>query len=313
MVAFLKKYNPISVSIYLLLRLLKKIRGFHKSYRIYIPDFKSKRDLLLWRLSVLNPLINYDVNFRKKIHSEVPIDVFIPVSVKDIHHLTQVIDGINKFVKHPINKIFVAANPEQSILNICDSLKLSFIDEKMVLGYDKTTIKYLVNGVDRSGWLFQQLLKLGADKVVEMDNFLIIDADTIFVKPKVFFHNRKVILDHSTERHMPYHITYKKILHNNTTSLLSFITHYMMFNKEFLNNLKTKIEIIHKKSWDQAILDNVDYNDESGFSEYELYGNYLLNSEKTKIKREYCFNATSFKEANNSFTKTVSVHSYLQI
>jgi len=313
LVTFFKKYNPISVIIYLLLWLLKKTRGFHENYRIYTPNFNSKRDLLLWRLSVLNPLINYDINFRKKIHSEVRIDVFIPVSIKDINHLTQVINGINKFVKHPINKIFVVANPEQSIVNICNSLKVSFIDERTVLGYDKTTIKYIVNGVDRSGWVFQQLLKLGADKVVEMDNFLIIDADTIFVKPKVFFHNRKVILDHSTERHMPYHITYKKIFHKETTSLLSFITHYMMFNKEFLNNMKTKIEIIHKKSWDQTILENVDYNDESGFSEYELYGNYLLNSEKTKIKREYCFNATSFEEANNSFTKTVSFHSYLQI
>src|SRR3712207_9589693 len=44
---------------------------------------------------------------------------------------------------------------------------------------------FLYDGIDRSGWIFQQLLKLNFHKISTCDNYLVIDADTLFVKDTV--------------------------------------------------------------------------------------------------------------------------------
>lgn len=290
---------------------LRKIRGFESGFEIYCPNFFNKRELLLWRLKVINPLFNKDTNFRKDIYDETPLEIVIPISLKDIFLLNEVSLNALKFIKHPIKKIYVIGEANRQIIDVCEKLGLAFIDETLVLGYNKSRIDYVVDCNDRSGWLFQQLLKLGADKIVETENFLVLDADTIFVKPKVFFYKGKLILDQSEERHEVYHKVYQKLLKRATSNLLSFVTHNMVFNKKHLCALKLEIERIHSKPWDKAIIDCVDYDDASGFSEYELYGNFLFNIIPDQLKREFWFNTTSTVQPYPFYIKTVSLHSYL--
>lgn len=290
---------------------IRNIRGFDPSFEVYCPDIFNKKGMLLWRLKVLYPLLNIDVNFRKEICNDIPLDIYIPISLKDLISLEKVILNAKKYIKHPINEIYVVAAPESKIIQACNNQDVTFVDEKIVLGYDKNSLNYKVNDTNRAGWLFQQLLKLGADKIVKTENFLILDADTIFIKPKVFFFKGKLILDQSEERHEVYHNVYQELLKRPTSNLLSFITHYMIFNKEHLRSLKMEIESIHKKKWDQAIISCVNYNELSGFSEYELYGNYLSEIRPNKFKREYWFNTTAVMEIYPTYIKTVSFHSYL--
>ncbi|WP_158992234.1 FkbM family methyltransferase [Mucilaginibacter sp. L196] len=304
-------FDQIKLGLLSILHFLKKIRHFDKSFSIYIVGSSNSRSFLLWRLMVLNPLLNKDVNFRKNISSELPIDVFIPASAKDIETLKNVVANAKLNIHHPINNIYIVAPADcEEIVDICKETGAIFINENEVLGYNKSAINYIVNNQDRSGWLFQQLLKLSADKIVEKENFLILDADTIFIKPKVFVYEQKAILDMSQERHEAYHRVYEQILKIKTTSKLSFITHYMLFNKMMLKDLKAKIELIHNESWDKVILNNVDYTDASGFSEYETYGNFLLAYHPSYVKQEYSFNATSGDDVPN-YIKSVSAHTYL--
>lgn len=286
------------------------LAGFDKNFPIYIPNPMNGRSRYLWKLKMLNPILGMDINLKENIASQIPIDICIPLSKKDLKKAEPVIVAARKHIKHPINKIYIIGDKAPEILDFCKKMDVSFIDELTVLGYGKTKIDYVVNGIDRSGWLFQQLLKLNSDRFVEMENYLILDADTEFVRPRIFLHKGKSILDQSEERHEPYHQTYYKLMGKQSISKLSFVTHYMIFNKLKVNELKRDIENIHQQSWDAAILQLSDYSSPSGFSEYELYGNYLLQTSPSGIKREYWFNSETTVYKGNTFTKSISSHVY---
>jgi hypothetical protein len=305
---FLNKFRPVIV---FLLNLAKKMRGFDPSFSVYFPNANISRELFLWKLKVLNPLLNIDVNFKAR-KCEIPLDIYIPASLKDIETLPKVIEGVLKNIKHPITKIYIIAEESNKIKAFCTKYHAEFINEFNVLGYTKNAINYLVDDVDRSGWLYQQLLKLNADSIVKEKYFLILDADTVFIKPKIFIYKNKMILDHSEERHEAYHTAYQKILNQKTSSELSFITHYMLFDRMLLLELKQKIALLHDMKWDDVILRNTDYTNSSGFSEYELYGNFLLEKYPHLIKREYWFNVSGVETANPSYIKSISLHSYLK-
>ena len=111
---------------------------------------------------------------------------------------------------------------------------------------------------------------------------------------------------------MPYFETYYKLMKTPADSKLSFISHYMLFNKKYLQELKDFIEQQNKQTWIDAILKNVNYNEMSGFSEYETYGNYMLTFHKKEIIREYFHNLSCNDFPTNipNYYKSISLHSY---
>ena len=91
---------------------------------------------------------------------ESEIDILIPTIDKDYKLLKTFIDATKLNIKNRIRNIYIISRPNDEIIKFCSNQGLKFIDEKAVLGYGKESINYKVDGVDRSGWLFQQLLKL---------------------------------------------------------------------------------------------------------------------------------------------------------
>jgi len=138
---------------------------------------------------------------------------------------------------------------------------------------------------NRNGWYFQQLIKLYAGKFIEniLDNYLIVDADVFFLKPTQFIENNKPIFTVGDEHHIPY-FKHMNILHNSFQKYCqnSGITHHMMFNKYYLNEMFKLVEDLHSKPFWQVFILSVDEHtkhalsaNESGASEYELYFNYM--------------------------------------
>lgn len=297
------------------LSFIKYSRGFEKTFPITLPDINSEKSRQLWKLKVWDPLLGIDVQFRKKVNCEVPIDVIIPTVLKDADILSLNVASIKKYVKHPIGNIFIVAPNESRIRAIVKELGCIYIDENSLFeDFLKTDINYEVEGEDRSGWLFQQLIKLQSDKIATYEHFLIVDSDTIFNHPVKFIDGNKMILNYSDEHHDPYFYVYQKLLRENEVTPFSFVAHHMLFNKSILRELKNNLEMIHQKNWLFAILDNVDYTNNSGFSEYETYGNFALSHFKKRVKLEYWFNKsiTSIEEMSSVpiYSKTVSIHSY---
>lgn len=244
------------------------------------------------------------------IRSKTPIDVIIPLSPRHIPMLPLVIEGVRKYIMHPVQNIYVVATLNENIIETCKDHDLTFIEETSVLGYDKTRIDYICkNQQDRSGWLYQQLIKLYGERVSSQEKFLILDSSTVFISPKIFCHNGQDILDHSDEWHRPYFTMYERMMLRKTVSKTSFVCHYMLFDRNKLLDLKSDVELRFQKRFDEVILDLIDREECSSFSEYETYGNYVMSKWPESIKHEYWFNKRcdpQWRSQLKGFNKSIS-------
>ncbi len=203
------------------------------------------------------------------------IDVLIPAIEKDLRTLPFVVSGVLKNVKHPIGEIIIVAPRNKKIMALCHRKKWKFVDENSVLPITKNDIHYRTKRWNRSNWLFQQLLKLNGDKLCSQNFFLVIDADTVLIRPHIFRINQKTVFYCRNWSHKEYFTAYKKLLGKQATSPLSFVTHYMLFEKSKLKRLKQAIASRHHTSWYSAIIKSVNKSSNFGFSEFETYGNFV--------------------------------------
>ncbi|MFB5265744.1 DUF6492 family protein [Paenibacillus enshidis] len=230
------------------------------------------------------------------------IDVLIPAIEKDLGTLPYVIDNVRRFVQHPIGRIYIVSPASSKIKQLCSSKNCVFIDEKTVLPITKKDINYQSPRWNRSGWLYQQLLKMNADQYVKASHFLVLDADTVLIRPHSFFKAGKTVFYCRDWSQPEYFNTYRKLLGMKPPRPRSFVTHYMMLEKSKLTALKKKIEAIHHIPWYKAIIRSIDKKKQFGFSEYETYANYLytLNSDSMLLRnaknKSLNMNAADLKE-----------------
>jgi FkbM family methyltransferase len=240
---------------------------------------------IVWFKKVLPLLVS-----NNKGRSDLELDVIIPAVEKDLGTLPYAIEGVRRNLLHPIRKIFVVAPESSKTKELCDRLNVDFVCEQTVAPVSKDDIDFVVDGIDRSGWLLQQLIKLNADRVAMTENFLVLDADTVLIKPQWLETRGRIVIMVSEEHHRPYYRTYEKLLGYPPQSLLSFVCHYMIFNKHILMLLREAIQKRGQKPWAQAIVGSIDRNEASSFSEYETYGNFLCEIAAGKVVRRYSNN-----------------------
>ena len=310
---------------------IKKRLGIstHFSVKLFVRDlwnylftkgYKNSREWYFKWNKEYKPQLDLDHNLKKTIlPNPVRIDILITCLPKDVDILPLTIKSIFEHIKHKIDTIYIVSPEGKEIQDYCKSNHYTFVNEKEVLGFDKNYIKYEVNGLDRSGWLLQQLLKLSGDTICKNEHFLVVDADTLFIKPRTFKIDKKTIIDFSDEYHLPYYRTYEKLLKLKHRSPVSFICHYMLFEKKKLRSLKLHIENIHKDKWYDAIINNIDPFESSSFSEFETYANFVLEKYRKEYILEYWFNKSLNRIESNIDTeithlnhkyKTVSYHTY---
>ncbi len=239
----------------------------------------------------------------------------IPVAEKDLPTLSYVIESVRVNLNNPIDHIYIIGK-KGSIERFCKSNLCEFLNEDAVLPIKKSDIVFEGREWYRSGWLFQQLIKLNADEIVLNENVLVLDADTCLAKHQSFvLEDDRFILNFSDEYHFPYR-SYLKILKEKRRFYLSFVCHHMVFNKRILSKLKAEIQASFNKNWIVAILENIDYNQPSCFSEYEMYGNFLFYNYRHNVHLEY-WNNKSIKatllseevlEKNKGLYKSISFH-----
>lgn len=268
-----------------------------KAYK-HLSSIGQYNQLIKWwnnNLSMLSKEYGYKVSIGlndDSVNSELPIEIVIPAIERDQEVLELLIDSIRLHIKHPIKKIHVVSPESDSLRSMCKDKDCEFVLENSFLDIKLEDIDYKVNGLNRAGWLFQQLIKLGADKFVDTENYLVLDADTVFVRDQVFESEGRLLLELSDESHTPYYHTYSKLTGEAAESPFSFVCHHMLINKTILKSLKEKIEKTTNMPWYRAIctLADREHPAASGFSEYETYGNYAYSNYADKIKLEYWYN-----------------------
>ncbi|MEK3771955.1 DUF6492 family protein [Paenibacillus sp. FSL R5-0887] len=221
---------------------------------------------------------------KARIRHAVTIDVLIPAIEKDLQTLPHVIDAVRKQVKHPIGRILIVAPKKKRMIEFCRTKGCTFIDENTVLPITKKDIHYRSRTWERSGWLFQQLLKLNGDKLCTADYFLVIDADTVLITPHHFRANGKTLFYSRNWSQPQYFVTYRKLMGRKVTAKSSFVTHYMLFERSQLAQMKREIEAKHQMPWYRAILHSMNRSKQFAFSEFETYANYLYSKNREGMK-----------------------------
>lgn len=275
------------------------------------------RKLFLLNLKVKGIFeIFYQKLFEKK-NSTLAVDVIITLHPKDNKILKDCLKGIKKNLMHSIRKIYIITKNSNKIKSLINEFDCIFVNEKSVLDLEKNQINYRPNNIDRSGWLYQQLLNYsGVISLGECEYKFCINADTILARQQKFFKNNKVVFNACDDYHYDYFDIAKKLLNIKKTSLFSFTSHSMLYKKSVMLDMLKLIEINFKTKWYLAILENVNKNLHSCHSDFETYAQYFYNYHKKSMIIEYWFNKTVFKDTkilnyfNHLMYKSISLHSW---
>jgi hypothetical protein len=144
----------------------------------------------------------------------------------------------------------------------------------------------------RYGWYLQQFIKMEAlsrEKVGAIS--LIWDSDSVPLKRLSFIQDNRIGHYCATEHHEPYFAVTKSLIGLPKLVPHSFIAQSFAIKAVWFEEFKTDIESRHGKVWWQAIIDAIDFTQNSGFSEYETMGTFIASrhaQEMFKILRPWC-------------------------
>ena len=224
-------------------------------------------------ISKLNELKNHQ-NF----------DIVIPVGPNDKSIIEEQIKYTQKNIIGYRNIYLICYDPSISV-DGCITIN------ENIFPFNINTVAEHHGKLKQNGWYLQQLLKLYAGKIIPdiLDKYLVIDADTFFLKPTTFVENNKCLYNYSTEYHKTYFHHMQK-LDKDLTKIdknKSGICHHMIFEKKYINELISKIEKNHNELFYNIFLKTVTKKNGSGASEYEIYFNYMLkyNPDKIQIRK----------------------------
>lgn len=259
-------------------KLLRFVRRcFYQIFKIFVRSFKTM----------------------PKANTTEKIDIIIPVIEKDLHILPLCLEGIRKCINNHIDNIYIVAPHNENIIEFSKRNNLTYIDELSVLGYSADSLKLMINNIgDRSGWLFQQLIKLSGN-IGDNRYFIVIDSDHILIRPHTFLTlDNNPVFYMSHESHYPYYENYKRLFGYFPFSTLSYVSHKMIFDKEELKKYHAEIEKKHPNlgRWDKIIRTLYNKNELSGFSEFECYGHFYS---KEKIRFPWFQQALYYKQIDS--------------
>jgi hypothetical protein len=143
----------------------------------------------------------------------------------------------------------------------------------------------------RAGWYLQQFAKIGFCRIAADNHYVIWDADTVALKPIVFFEGGKVQITMSREYHPPYFAALQKVINQRRVLRFSAISQYMPVDVSCTLKMLEKIEQIHSKPWIDAILSVLPLQSDCEFSEYETLANYMASEypDRTQFVRKRWF------------------------
>lgn len=241
--------------------------------------------------------------------SHLILDVVIPITEEDLKSTLSILPYWEKYL--PMKKlIFIGNNKLQKALLGYPCDKVSFINEDtiMVKQEIRDIIADITDGDDaavrRTGWYYQQFLKMGYARYCKDDYYLIWDADTAPLKKVNMFEGEHPVFDMKTEEHLPFFHTIENIFGDMHKVIQgSFISEHMVINCDIMNSLIKEIEnnpYVQGGSWYEKILRAVEIAElpRSGFSEFETYGTYCT----MRYPEQYRFRDwTSCREGNLYF------------
>ena len=219
-------------------------------------------------------------------------ELIIPIAAQDYETAKINISYLKTFLRPEKIVVISAESVESKIIKDFENdTQISFINENvMIEGLTFLNIKnYLekFSAEKRTGWYFQQFLKMGYAFVSNCDYYLSWDADTIPIKTVEMFKDGHPIFATKKEYNKDYFETIYNLLGLHKQIEASYIAEHMMFDKRVMQELIAEIDSKGPDPWYINILNHVSPEalNQSGFSEFETYGTYV----QTRYPKKYLY------------------------
>jgi len=153
---------------------------------------------------------------------------------------------------------------------------------------------------------------------------LVVDADTVFVRPQSFEDDGRIIIDYIGSIHQPYVDLATVLIREMEPLPVSTTCHHILVDSTILQEMKNRIESRHDKKWFEAIQSLMDNREASSFSEYATYGLFVAHNFGADISFRHWRNFSSSKNLRDpdrrvqrtlrpsNWFLTVSFHSWMQ-
>ncbi len=237
------------------------------------------------------------------------MDIVIPFHPKDRESVAKCVISCRVFVKS-CRTIYLISKEDP---NIKDTVWIP--EESPAIGFKYADIAPRVRE-DRIGWYLQQLLKLHADILIPSisEHFLIVDSDVVFRRPVTMFsHDGKPCYAYGREYYKPYFECMSRLIPglNRQFEDKSGICHHMIFTRKYLEEIRALLggkEIAWK-----TIMDVINPTELSGFSEYELYFNYMIKNHMSEIViRQLQWKDAPREHSSDKMFDYVAYHSWMR-
>jgi hypothetical protein len=302
---------------------LKKLRLIGKQnllnvYRSLFPLIEFYRQSKQVKESV-HSLNHLGIDFESKIDcGQGPeIAVFIPIAAKDYGIVSEAVRSLRANLLNPISRIVICGQDCSELRKICSELDCELVDEDALSPIPRRDISVTVNGVDRSSWIFQQLLKLNVFECLEEKFTLLWDSDTCLIQEMCFQSRSQSVIEYLHDHHAPYFAAAAYLLGDLPEFEYGLTSHKLLVNRFHMDDMKNQIEKNCGKEWQHALMDSIDFNEESSFSEYALYSLYMLKHHPEEIVLMHWKNLQLYKpipaykqKLLSQWFKSVSYHNY---
>ncbi len=255
------------------------------------------------------------------------IDVVMPTAPKDVKTIDIAIEGIRKNCKNLGRIIVISSERLTDHAEWFDESQYPFSKFDVALYLNKMdknrATKYLNKRHSRVGWYYAQLLKFYAGFVIPgiSSNILIVDSDTVFLRPVEFMNEKgEGLYNPGTEYHKPYFVHMNKLLPGLRKVFpdLSGISHHLLMQKPILEDLFSQVESYHQVEFWKAFCRCVDptYVGAAGAAEFEIYFNFAFDrTDQVHLRNLKWGNSSKLELLDQHRTQGydyMSYHSYLR-
>ncbi len=210
-----------------------------------------------------------------------PIDIVVPSHASDLPTLARVVQAALRHL-HPVGQLYVVsresfASSDERVHWVPEPDGCSFPSIEDI----RERLRRRGASSARSGWLYQQLLKLGAGEYIDglSSSYVALDSDVIFLRPVSFetAPGIRFLYAPAREEHEPYRASYTRLLGSPPPASSSLVAHHMLFDRALLSELRSEIAQRGACAWHEAYVDATDPGEESSISEFNTYGWWVLD------------------------------------
>jgi len=261
-----------------------------------------------------------------------PMEILFVAARKDFRTLELTINGVIDTCRREISRISIVV-PDQDlaycevVVASCTSneIEIEIRSESSVL--DESLAKLIFSRFgERGGWVLQQVLKLEFVRNSLSAGVLIIDADTVLVKNRMWLNSDGIqALMPSWEYHRPYFDFLSALAPFKSQSpfspRFSFVSHHMLMQPNIVKEIYRACGWNGPKNLVHYLCQLSNLESESPISiDYELYGHFLLVTHPEKVNLVKWGNASANYVENVSIEllkhryshfASVSLHTYL--